>query len=143
MKGLGTMMEVAGWFGIVDDYEMFARVYAVVFEVGAGFVGDEVGLVVTFDDYYSELTFEFLVAAVAFLILVALTIRYRSQILDEVFHLSRGERLTHIGVFLVGFSALSFAFGTFELGIPLVVIGAALFTFGYTREHSIRRRNAT
>jgi len=46
-------------------------------------------------------------------------------------------------VFLVGFSALSFAFGTFELGIPLVVIGAVLFTFGYTREHGIGGRKVT
>src|SRR5439155_448813 len=108
-----AMMGVAGWLGIVDNDEKFARVYAVVFGVGAGFVGDEVGLLLTFDDYYSELTFEFLVASVAFLILVALMIRYRKQILEEVFHLSRGERLTHVGVFLIGFSALSFAFGTF------------------------------
>ena len=111
--------------------------------VGAGFVGDEVGLLLTFDDYYSELTFEFLVAAVAFLILVALMIRYRTQILEEVFHLSRGERLTHVGVFLIGFSALSFAFGIFELGTPLVVIGITLFTLGYSREHRLARRNVS
>src|SRR5438309_10377368 len=103
-----TMMGVSGWLGIVDNDEKLARVYAVVFGVGAGFVGDEVGLLLTFDNYYSELTFEFLVAALAFLILVALLIRYRQQILEEVFHLSRGERLTHAGVFLIGFSAISF-----------------------------------
>src|SRR2546422_1068341 len=137
----GAMMGVAGWLGIVDNDEKFARVYAVVFGVGAGFVGDEVGLLLTFDDYYSELTFEFLVASVAFLILVALMIRYRKQILEEVFHLSRGERLTHVGVFLIGFSALSFAFGTFELGIPLVAIGAALFILGYSRERRMAGRN--
>src|SRR5439155_767348 len=38
-----AMMGVAGWLGIVDNDEKFARVYAVVFGVGAGFVGDEVG----------------------------------------------------------------------------------------------------
>src|SRR5881628_2308177 len=138
-----AMMGVAGWLGIVDNDEKFARVYAVVFGVGAGFVGDEVGLLLTFDDYYSELTFEFLVASVAFLILVALMIRYRKQILEEVFHLSRGERLTHVGVFLIGFSALSFAFGIFELGTPLVVIGIALFVLGYSRERGIGGRKVT
>jgi len=138
-----AMMGVAGWLGIVDNDEKFARVYAVVFGVGAGFVGDEVGLLLTFDDYYSELTFEFLVAAVAFLILVALMIRYRKQILEEVFHLSRGERLTHVGVFLIGFSALSFAFGILELGTPLVVTGIALFALGYSRERRLARRNVS
>jgi len=135
-----TMMGVAGWLGIVDNDEKFARVYAVVFGVGAGFVGDEVGLLLTFDDYYSELTFEFLVAALAFLILVALMIRYRKQILEEVFHLSRGERLTHVGVFLIGFSAIMFAFDALELGVPLILVGIALFAWGYRREHGAARK---
>src|SRR2546427_126192 len=138
-----AMIGVAGWLGIVDNDEKFARVYAVVFGVGAGFVGDEVGLLLTFDNYYSELTFEFLVAALAFLILVALMIRYRRQILEEVFHLSRGERLTHVGVFLIGFSAILFAFDTLELGVPLIVLGAALFAWGYHREHRVARKSGT
>src|SRR5437879_8535208 len=128
-----TMMGVAGWLGIVDNDEKFARVYAVVFGVGAGFVGDEVGLLLTFDNYYSELTFEFLVAALAFLILVALMIRYRRQLLEEVFHLTGAERLTHVGVFVVGLSAISFAFGTCELGIPLVAVGVGLLHLGSAR----------
>ncbi|HLQ42694.1 MAG TPA: hypothetical protein VK189_07575 [Thermoplasmata archaeon] len=136
-----TMMGVAGWLGIVDNDEKFARVYAVVFGVGAGFVGDEVGLLLTGDDYYSELTFEFLIAALAFIILVALMIRYRKQILEEVFQLSRGERLTHVGVFLIGFSAIMFAFDALELGVPLIVLGAALFAWGYRRDHGAVRKS--
>ena len=135
------MMGVSGWLGIVDNDEKLARVYAVVFGVGAGFVGDEVGLLLTFDNYYSELTFEFLVAALAFVILVALMIRYRKQILEEVFHLSRGERLTHVGVFLIGFSAIMFAFDTWELGVPLILVGIALFAWGYRREHGAARKS--
>ncbi len=136
-----TMMGVAGWLGIVDNDEKFARVYAVVFGVGAGFVGDEVGLLLTGDDYYSELTFEFLIAALAFIILVALMIRYRKQILEEVFQLSRGERLTHVGVFLIGFSAIMFAFDALEFGIPLILIGAALLAWGYRRDHGAVRKS--
>ncbi len=37
-----AMMGVSGWLGIVDTDVKFARIYAVVFGVGAGFVGDEV-----------------------------------------------------------------------------------------------------
>jgi len=136
-----TMMGVAGWLGIVDNDEKFARVYAVVFGVGAGFVGDEVGLLLTGDDYYSELTFEFLIAALAFIILVALMIRYRKQILEEVFQLSRGERLTHVGVFLIGFSAIMFAFDALEFGIPLILTGAALLAWGYRRDHGAVRKS--
>lgn len=136
-----TMMGVSGWLGIVDNDEKFARIYAVVFGVGVGFVGDEVGLLLTFDNYYSELTFEFLVAALAFLILVALMIRYRKQILEEVFQLSRGERLTHLGVFLIGFSAILFAFDLLEFGVPLILAGFALFVWGYRRDHGVARKS--
>jgi hypothetical protein len=128
------MMGVAGWLGIVDNNEKFARVYAVVFGVGAGFVGDEVGLLLTFDDYYSELTLDFFVAAIAFVILVALMIRYGKQIREQVLELSRHERLTHVGVFLIVFSAIFFAFDVWQLGAPLIVIGAALTLWGLARE---------
>src|SRR6266540_3309541 len=67
-----SMMGVSGWLGIVDTDVKFARIYAVVFGVGAGFVGDEVGLLLTFDDYNSELTLDFFVAAIAFVILAVL-----------------------------------------------------------------------
>jgi len=137
-----AMMGISGWLGIVDNDEKFARVYAVVFGVGAGFVGDEVGLLLTGDDYYSELTFEFLIAALAFIILVALMIRYRKQIIEEVFQLSRGERLTHLGAFLIGVSAIPFAFLTLEIGVPLLIIGIALFVWGYRREHGAARQKA-
>src|SRR3989475_9983261 len=126
-----AMMGVAGWLGIVDNDEKFARVYAVVFGVGVGFVGDEVGLLLTFDDYYSELTFEFLVAAVAFLILVALMIRYRKQIKKNLLGLSRREQLRWGGVFLVFFSTIFFAFDAVELGTVSVLIGAALLVSGF------------
>src|SRR6266508_2738057 len=72
-----AMMGVSGWLGIVDTDVKFARIYAVVFGVGAGFVGDEVGLLLTFDDDYSELTLDFFVSAIAFVILAVLLIRYR------------------------------------------------------------------
>src|SRR3989475_4054523 len=75
-----TMMGVSGWLGIVDNDEKLARVYAVVFGVGAGFVGDEVGLLLTFVDYSSEFSFEILLVSLSFLILVAVMIRYRKHI---------------------------------------------------------------
>jgi hypothetical protein len=117
------MISVAGWLGIAYSDERFDRIYAVVFGVGVGFVGDEVGLLLTFDNYYSELTFDFFVAAIAFIILVALLLRYWKQIERDVFRLSNRERLVHFGIFLIGFSTIFFAFAAWTLGIPLLLIG--------------------
>jgi hypothetical protein len=124
------MIGVSGWLGIIDKDEKLARIYAVVFGVGVGFVGDEVGLLLTFGDYFSPLTQDFFVAALAFLILIALLLRYGEQIKKDVIGLSTRERLTHGGIFLLGFSTIFFAFDSIELGILLVVIGVALLLSG-------------
>ncbi len=129
-----AMMGVSGWLGIVDADVKFARIYAVVFGVGAGFVGDEVGLLLTFDDYNSELTLDFFVAAIAFVILAVLLIRYRDLIVREVLRLSRHERIAYVGVFLVGFSAIFLAVDQFEIGALLVVVGIVLFVWGFRRK---------
>src|SRR6266566_5284178 len=129
-----AMMGVSGWLGIVDNDVKFARIYAVVFGVGAGFVGDEVGLLLTFDDYYSELTLDFFVAAIAFIILAVLLLRYRDLIVPEVLRLSRHERIAYIGVFLVGFSLIFVAVDRFEIGAPLIVVGLVLFAWGFRRK---------
>jgi len=120
------LIGVSGWLGIAYNDERLGRICAIVFGVGVGFIGDEVGLLLTFGDYYSELTTDFFVAAISFILLVTLFLRYRSQIILEVLRGGAPERLTQVGYFLVGFSILAFAFGVLELGIPLVVAGILL-----------------
>src|SRR5438445_13573089 len=97
------MSGVAGWLGIGDHDRKVGRIYAVVFGVGGGFVGDEVGLLLTFGDYFSPLAQDFFVAAMAFLILTALMFRYGKQIKQNLLGLSRREQLSWGGVFLVLF----------------------------------------
>ncbi len=129
-----VMVLIAGWGGIAYNGERIDRVYAVLFGLGAGFIGDEVGLLLTFGNYYSELTFEFFVAAIAFILLVALLVRYKGQIVENVVRLGVPERMTHIGVFLIGFSAFFFAFGVWGAGVPLAAVGFVLALWGATRK---------
>ena len=135
------LIGVSGWVGIVYNDERIGRICAIVFGVGAGFIGDEVGLLLTFGDYYSELTTDFFVAAISFILLITLFIRYRKQIEFEVLRGGTPERLTQVGYFLVGFSILAFAFGVLELGIPLVVAGILLAALGRRRALENRARS--
>jgi hypothetical protein len=135
------LIGVSGWLGIVYDDERLGRICAIVFGVGVGFIGDEVGLLLTFGDYYSDLTTDFFVAAISFVFLVTLFLRYRSQIIFEVLRGGAHERLTQVGYFLVGFSILAFAFGVFELGIPLVVAGILLAIFARRQRLSSKARS--
>jgi hypothetical protein len=87
------------------------------------------------------LTTDFFVAAISFVFLVTLFLRYRSQIELDVLRGGTPERLTQVGYFLVGFSILAFAFGVFELGIPLVVAGILLAIFARRQRLSSKARS--
>ena len=68
-----AMVISAGWLGITLNNERMGRNLAIVFGLGAGLIGDEVGLLLTFGDYTSNLTEIFFVAAVGFIILAGRT----------------------------------------------------------------------
>jgi hypothetical protein len=133
-----AMMGVAGWLGISENDERFNRIYAVVFGLGAGFVGDEVGLLLTFGDYYSTLTSDFFVAAVAVILLITLLTRYWKEIERDVLRANTRDRLVHVGIFLVGFSSIFFAFTMPSIGVPILILGVLL----PLAAHLLRRRRA-
>ena len=129
-----AMMGVAGWLGIAENDARYNRIYAVVFGVGAGFVGDEVGLLLTFGDYYSTLTDDFFVAAVAAIILIALFLRYRKEIERDVLRAGMREGLVLLGIFLAAFSTIVIGYPV--VGIPILIGGILLAVWGLV----LRRR---
>jgi hypothetical protein len=135
-----ALISVAGWMGIAWRNERLYRLYAVLYGLGAGFVGDEVGLLLTFNNYQSELTYVFFIAAISFVIIATLFIRYRTQLQDELLKLSFRERLAMIGVFLTGFSAIFFflSSGVSLVGIPLSLCGLAILVWVYARRRKPR-----
>ncbi len=133
------MMGIAGWLGIAENDLRYNRIYAVVFGLGAGFVGDEVGLLLTFGDYYSTLTFDFFVAAVVVIVLVALLLRYWKEIESDILRASARERLTQVGIFLIGFSTFFFAFEVPALGATCLILGVLLVLAGFTMHRRASR----
>src|SRR5271169_1985628 len=59
-----AMIVAAGGLGIVHQDPRFRKFYAVLFGLGGGLVGDEVGLLLTFGNYDSVLTLYFFVIVV-------------------------------------------------------------------------------
>ncbi len=122
------MIGVSGWLGIVTNDERYNRIYALVFGLGAGFIGDEVGLLLTFGDYYSTLTFDFFVAAVAAIVLITLFLRYHDEIEHDILRASRRERLALLGILLAGLSTTMIGYPT--VGVPILVVGLILAIWG-------------
>jgi hypothetical protein len=110
--GLG-MLAIAGWLGIVSTVPTYRRLYALVFGLGGGLIGDEIGLLLTFGNAC-----------------------YREKLRDDVTELGFGERLVHVGVLVAGLSALAFSHDAL-VGILILVAGIIIALGGrqYKRRH--------
>jgi O-antigen/teichoic acid export membrane protein len=132
------MVVSTGWLGITLSNERMGRNLAIIFGLGAGLIGDEVGLLLTFGNYTSNLTEIFFVAAIAFIILVTLLSRGREHIEREVINISRKERLTQIGVFIAAFSVIFFAVEYWAIGLVVLALGVLVYLWGFERERRPR-----
>jgi hypothetical protein len=128
-----ALVVVTGWMGIAMSDDRIDRILASLFGLGVGFIGDEVGLLLTFRDYTSLYTVWFFVAAIAGIILITLVLKARSQLEKDILGLSRMEHLLQIGIFLAAFSTIFFAFDNYLLGTIFSSLGILLFLVGFQR----------
>jgi hypothetical protein len=133
-----AMVVSTGWLGISLSDQRWHRDLAIIFGLGAGLIGDEVGLLLTFGDYTSNLTEIFFVGAIAFIILVTLLSRGREHIERDVINISRMERQTQIGIFVGAFSVVFFAVEQWGIGLAVLGLGILVFLWGYERERRPR-----
>ena len=132
------MVVVTGWLGIVITTDR-VRLLAPIFGLGVGLIGDEVGVLLTFGDYQSEITAWFFVGSISAIILVTLSLRYRGQLEKDIFGVSGEEHLTHVGIFLAVFSSIFFAFNSLVPGSLFAGLGMAIFVLGELLERRPKR----
>jgi hypothetical protein len=126
-----AMIATAGWLAIAwRRSDRLDQVYAIVYGVGAGLIGDEIGLLLTFGNYLSPLTFDFFIGAVSIIILTDLLLRYREALTKDIQGLSVGMLLTYLGIFVVGLSSIFFASSALELGGAVAALAIALILVG-------------
>ncbi len=125
-----AMVVTAGWLGIISTHPALSRVYATIFGFGGGLIADEVGLLLTFGNYYSQLTYVVFVGFICAVGLLALLVKYREGLQREVISLERGERMVQIGVVVAAFSALAFSFGFVAIGLGVVLAGIVVAVAG-------------
>jgi len=123
------LIAISGWLGIISTQPTHRRVYALVFGLGGGLIGDEVGLLLTFGDYHSELTYVFLVVFLTFAIMAILLTSYRNKLKHDVLELDTGERLIHIGVVAAVLSVLVFSLDAL-LGSAVLCLGVGVVIAG-------------
>jgi uncharacterized membrane protein len=121
------LLIVGGWLGINYRDDHIERVAAIIFGVGGGLVGDEVGLLLTFGDYYSGLTYTFVIALLAFSFMATLLRRHGKTIVTELYGFSRSHVDLYVGVFL---AFISSAFLIQSDDMFVIVLSTVAFAVG-------------
>lgn len=99
------LVVIGGWAGISYTSERVDRVAAIIFGAGGGLIGDEVGLLLTLGDYWTEITYTLIVLFVVLASMLSLFFRYSDKIRVEFTEFIRSNISLYFGVFLASVSA--------------------------------------
>lgn len=94
------LLAVGGWLGISSDDERIVRLAAVLYGAGGGLIGDEVGLLLTFGNYTTGITYTIVVIFLAFVSTVILFKRYSRAISTEIKGFTRSRASFYFGIIL-------------------------------------------
>jgi hypothetical protein len=100
-----ALLAIGGWLGISYDDKETNRVASILYGAGGGLIVDEVGLLLTFGNYWTGLTYAFLVVFLAFIFVLMLFVRYRIVIMEEFSEFASSKASLYLGVFLAAVSA--------------------------------------
>jgi len=141
-----VLLAVGGWLGISYNDERINRLAAILFGAGGGFIGDEVGLLLTLGNYWSEITYTLVIMFLAVASTSILIIRYSKTITTELTHFVRSNASLYFGVFLAVVS-IAFIMET-DNALIIMVSSAASVTacaviLAYLVQRIMRRRTGT
>ena len=115
------MMAIGGWLGISYSDERIDRLAAVVFGAGGGLIGDEAGLLLTFENYWTGLTYTIVISFLAFAFILILIARYSKVIMEEFAGFARRRASLYFGVFL---ATISVAF-LIDTDSPIIIAASS------------------
>jgi hypothetical protein len=117
-----ALLAIGGWLGISYNHKEIDMLAAIIYGVGGGLIVDEVGLLLTFGDYWNGITWTFvieLVASVSVLILLGL---YGRVVFEELHDFVSRKASLYIGIFLAAIS-IAFIVETDHLLVTVVSAG--------------------
>jgi hypothetical protein len=116
------MMGVGGWLGISYNGERIDRLAAVIFGAGGGLVGDEAGLLLTFENYWTGLTYTIVTGFLAFAFILIFIGRYSKTIMAEFAGFAQRRASLYFGVFL---ATISVAF-LIDTDSPIIIVASSI-----------------
>ncbi|MGI0091307.1 MAG: hypothetical protein ACREBS_06320 [Nitrososphaerales archaeon] len=126
-----AMVVAAGWIGIVTTNKKYRPIMALVFGFGGGLIGDEAGLLLTFGNYHTLLTYPIAVGVVVIGALGILFFHSGKYLREDFKGITFGDKIILIGIGIGGMSAIAFPLNQLTLGEAILTIGCALAVAGY------------
>jgi hypothetical protein len=120
-----AMLATGGWLGISLENPRIDRVAAIIYGAGGGLIGDEIGLLLTFNDYWTSLTYTFIIVFLTSASILILLVRYQKAIRNEFAEFARSNFSLYFGVFVAAIS-LAFILETENILIMNASIGLAI-----------------
>ena len=118
------MIVVSGWLGISRPSSGYRRIYAIFFGLGAGLMADELGLLLTFGNYFSEPTYLVFIAGACIGGVGILVFGYHENVRYDFLELKRHERILYLGITLIGVSVIPLAANQYAIAGIIALIGA-------------------
>jgi len=145
-----VMLAVGGWLGISYNEPRIGRIAAIMFGAGGGLIGDEIGILLTFqsESYWAGISYTFITIVLAFASMLALLNKYSRIILTEFGEFSSRRGSFYFAVFLAAIS-VAFLIDTTDptiiavttiLTIVACITILAFFTQAIRRKLDRRRR---
>ncbi len=115
-----ALLATGGWLGISYESERINRLAAILFGAGGGLIGDEIGLLLTFEEYWTAITYTAVIVILAFSSITILLFRYSEIVLREFSQFLHSSSSLYVGVFLAVVSA-AFLLETKDIMLILVL----------------------
>jgi hypothetical protein len=95
-----ALLAIGGWLGISYKSERVGRLAAILFGAGGGIIGDEAGLLLTMNNYWTGITYTLIIAFLTLASLLILLFRYSKVIVAELAGLARSRLSVYVSLFL-------------------------------------------
>jgi uncharacterized integral membrane protein len=115
------MLAIGGWLGISYNDARIDRLAAVIFGAGGGLIGDEAGLLLTFENYWTGLTYTIITGFLAIAFILILIAKYSRTIMNEFVSFVRNNASLYFGVFL---ATISIAF-LMDTDNPIIIAASS------------------
>jgi len=138
-----ALLVVGGWLGISYENERVDRVAAILFGAGGGLVADEVGLLLTFRNYWTSITYTLVIILITLAVMLILLTTYWRVIREEFTEFSKSNVGLYSGVFL-GVISIAFMLDTRNTIIftafGVLVVAACVIILAYFIQLIRRKR---